>query len=120
MKGAQVLMVDDDPNILKFVSANLRARGFDVTTAEDGETALKIVEQAMPNLIILDLLMPGIGGAEVCRRIREWSDVPIIILTAIGESRTMLELKSLGANHYITKPFDISDFLQSVKVALEQ
>ena len=120
MKGAKVLMVDDDPNILRFVSANLRARGFDVTTAEDGETALKIVEQAMPNLIILDLLMPGIGGAEVCRRIREWSDVPIIILTAIGESKTRMELKSLGASDYITKPFDIPDFLQIVRVALEQ
>ncbi|MBM3133276.1 MAG: response regulator [Chloroflexi bacterium] len=114
----RVLMVDDDPVIVKFVSANLRARGFEVVTAEDGEAALRAMEQTTPNLVLLDLLMPGIDGFEVCRRIRRNSAVPIIVLTAIGESSTRLELLSLGANDYITKPFDVADLLRRVRSML--
>lgn len=114
----RVLMVDDDPVIVKFVSANLRARGFEVVTAEDGEAALRAMEETMPNLVLLDLLMPGIDGFEVCRRIRRSSTVPIIVLTAIGESSTRLELLSLGANDYITKPFDVADLLRRVRTML--
>jgi len=111
--------VDDDPIILKFVSANLNARGFKVLTAGDGESGLKVLEQTLPDLIILDLLMPGIDGYEVCRRIREWSNVPIIVLTAIGESNAKLKLLELGANDYITKPFDIGDLMEHVREILQ-
>ncbi|NQT74443.1 MAG: response regulator [Chloroflexi bacterium] len=114
-----VLMVDDDPNILKFVSANLEIRGYDVITAEDGETALEVMDRTMPNLVILDLLMPGIDGFDVCRHIRKSSDVPIIVLSAIGESNTRSELLALGANDYVTKPFDIRDLLDRVQSTLD-
>ena len=119
MDKTSILMVDDDPNILKFVSANLEIRGYDVTTAEDGETALQIIDQIEPNLVILDLLMPGIDGSDVCREIRKSSNVPIIILTAIGESNTRTELLNLGANDYVTKPFDIRDLLDRVQSILD-
>lgn len=118
MEKPCVLMVDDDPNILKFVTANLEIRGYDVIAAEDGATALEAMDQTTPNLVILDLLMPGITGFDVCRHIRKSSDVPIIILTAIGESNTRTDLLNLGANDYITKPFDIRDLLDHVQSML--
>ena len=120
MEKTCVLMVDDDPNILKFVSANLEIRGYDVITAEDGETALEVMDRTTPNLVILDLLMPGIDGFDVCRHIRKSSDVPIIVLTAIGESNTRSELLALGANDYVTKPFDIRDLLDRVQAVLDK
>jgi len=119
MGNNRILMVDDDPMILKFVSVNLKVRGFQVTTAEDGEAALKAAKETSPDLVILDLLMPGIDGSEVCRRIREWSTVPILVLTAIGESTTKWRLIDLGANDYMTKPFDIADLLKRVKLLLQ-
>lgn len=119
MGNNRILMVDDDPMILKFVSVNLKIRGFQVTTAEDGESALKAAKETSPDLVILDLLMPGIDGSEVCRRIREWSAVPILVLTAIGESTAKWRLIDLGANDYMTKPFDIADLLAHVKLLLQ-
>ncbi len=115
MESKTILLVDDDPVILKFVSANLKIRGFSVITAENGETALNILEETVPDLVLLDLLMPKIDGIEVCRRIREWSSMPIIILTAVGESSKMIELLHLGADDYITKPFGIDELMARVK-----
>lgn len=120
MGNERILMVDDDPMILKFVSANFRVRGYDVVTAEDGESALRAVEQTPPNIVVLDLLMPGIDGSEVCRRIRQTSDVPIIVLTAIGESNTKWQLLDMGADDFMTKPFDIADLLTRVRTILDQ
>lgn len=117
---SRILMVDDDPMILKFVSANFKVRGYEVVTAEDGESALEAMNSVQPDLVVLDLLMPGIDGAEVCRRIREMSDVPVIVLTAIGESNTKWELLDLGADDYMTKPFDIADLLSRVRTLLKQ
>lgn len=119
MSKERVLVVDDDPIIVKFVSANLKVRGFDVITAEDGEAALEAMEKSMPSIVLLDLLMPRLDGFEVCRRIRKTSNVPIIVLTAIGEASTKFELLSMGADDYITKPFDIADLLTRVREILE-
>jgi len=119
MEKPCVLIVDDDPRILKFVTANLEIRGYDVIAAEDGKTALEVMDRTAPNLVILDLLMPGITGSDVCCHIRKSSDVPIIMLTAFGESNTRMELLSLGANDYITKPFDIKDLLDSIQSTLD-
>ena len=120
MENKCILLVDDDPVILKFVGANLEVRGYEVTTVEDGESALAIMDQIAPNLVILDLLMPGIDGFEVCRRIREWSNVPIMILTASGGPNLKQTLLDLGANDYITKPFDLIDFIGRVQVLLSK
>lgn len=118
MENKCILIVDDDPIILKFVSANMKVRGYDVFTVEDGESAMVIMDQIAPNVVILDLLMPRMDGFEVCRRIREWSDVPIMILTASGGSNIKQQLLDLGANDYITKPFDLTDFIGRVQALL--
>ncbi|NQT73767.1 MAG: response regulator transcription factor [Chloroflexi bacterium] len=120
MKSVTILLVDDDPVILKFVAANLKIRGFNVITAENGETALTILEKTIPDLVLLDLLMPKLDGMEVCRRIREWSSMPIIILTAVGEPSKMIELLHLGADDYITKPFGIDELMARVKSILRR
>ncbi len=120
MNNTRVLLVDDDPVILKFVGANLKARNFDVTTAEDGESALKAMEQTLPDLVILDIMMPGMDGVEVCRRIREWSRVPVIMLTAKNELNDKVTLLNLGADDYITKPFGIEELLARVRAVLRR
>ncbi len=120
MDNTRVLLVDDDPVILKFVGANLKARNFDVTTAEDGESALKAMEQTLPDLVILDIMMPGMDGVEVCRRIREWSRVPVIMLTAKNELNDKVTLLNLGADDYITKPFGIEELLARVRAVLRR
>ncbi len=120
MKETTILVVDDDPVIVKFVSANLKARGFSVVTAEDGEAAIKAMEQTLPDLVILDIMMPGMDGVEVCGRIREWSKVPIIMLTAKNELNDKVELLNLGADDYITKPFGIEELLARVRAILRR
>lgn len=120
MSDSTILIVDDDPVILKFVSANLKARSYDVLTAEDGKSALKTIEETLPDLVILDIMMPGMNGLEVCRRIREWSKVPIIMLTAKNELTDKVELLNLGADDYITKPFGIEELLARVRAVLRR
>lgn len=119
MEKKHILMVDDDPMILRFMSANLQARGYKVTTALDGESALQMARELCPDLVILDVLMPGIDGFEVCRRLREWSGVPILVLTAIGETNARWQFLQLGANDYMAKPFDIAELLKRVHRLLE-
>jgi len=118
MTNPTILVVDDDPLILKFVSANLRARDFDVIAAEDGESALKATKENNLDLIILDIMIPGIDGLEVCRRVREWSEVPIIMLSAKNDLTDKVELLNLGADDYLTKPFAIDELLARVVAVL--
>ena len=120
MGKTSVLVVDDDPIILKFVSANLRARELDVVTAEDGKSALEAMERHLPDLVILDIMMPGMDGIEVCRRIREWSQVPIIMLSAKSEVNSKVELLNYGADDYITKPFGIEELMARVRAVLRR
>jgi CheY-like chemotaxis protein len=80
MSTSRVLVVDDDPSTRRFVSASFQARGFDVIEADDSESALKIVKQHRPDMVILDIMMPGIDGIEVCDHIRQWSEAPIVFL----------------------------------------
>ncbi len=120
MKKTCVLVVDDDPIISRFVSANLKAREFEVITAEDGPSALKAMEERLPDLVILDIMMPGMDGNEVCQRIREWSQVPIIMLSAKTEVSSKVDLLNTGADDYITKPFGIEELMARVKAVLRR
>ncbi len=117
MDKTQILVVDDDVAISRLLSANLRARGYDVITVVCGEEALQVVEKELVDLIILDIMMPGINGVEVCRRIREWSKVPIIILSARGDEKDKVKCLELGADDYLTKPFGIAELMARVKTA---
>ncbi len=118
MHKPHIVVVDDDPAILRLLSANLKGRDYDVTTILDGEEALKVVERELVDLIILDIMMPRLDGMEVCARIREWSQVPIIMLSAQGEERDKVKCLELGADDYLTKPFGIAELMARVKTAL--
>ncbi len=102
---AEVLVVDDDQTVREVVVSYLRAGGHQVTEAGDGETALSAMRHHRADLVVLDLMLPGVGGLEVCQRLRETTDVPIIMLTALGSESDRLVGLRLGADDYVTKPF---------------
>jgi two-component system KDP operon response regulator KdpE len=117
MDKKHILVVDDDPAILRLLSTNLKARGYEICTATDGEESLEAVQKDFVDLIILDLMMPKVDGVEVCRRIREWSDIPIIILSARGDENDKVKCLELGADDYLTKPFGIAELMARIKTA---
>ena len=120
MSKIQVLVVDDEPRYLKLVGYNLEAAGYEVITAANGEEALSLVAQKIPDLIILDIRLPGIDGYEVCTRVREFSSVPIIMLTAKGEEREKVQGLRLGADDYVTKPFGAEELMARVETVLRR
>jgi len=117
MEKKKILVVDDDPAILRLLSTNLKARGYEVVTAANGEESLEAVQRDFIDLIILDIMMPKVDGVEVCRRTREWSSVPIIILSARGDENDKVKCLELGADDYLTKPFGIAELMARVKTA---
>ena len=102
---ADVLVVDDDPTVREVVVSYLRAGGHDVTEVGDGEAALSAMRRSRADIVVLDLMLPGIDGIEVCRRLRDVTDVPIIMLTALGSENDRLTGLRMGADDYVTKPF---------------
>ena len=114
----RVLVVDDEPPIVRAVAANLRVRGFEVVTAASGETALAAVEAHQPDCVVLDLGLPGIDGLEVLRRLRTWTQVPVVVLTAIDGERDKVAALDLGADDYVTKPFGVAELMARIRVAL--
>src|SRR5579859_1441270 len=118
MSGARVLVVDDEPRVLRLLRTALGERGYDVTAAASGEEALAALDRRLPDVIVLDVVMPGTSGLEVCRRVRERSAVPIIVLSARGEERDKVAALDLGADDYLTKPFGMEELLARIRVAL--
>jgi two-component system KDP operon response regulator KdpE len=114
----RVLVVDDEPPIVRAVAANLRVRGFEVLTAASGEGALAAVETHQPDCLVLDLGLPGIDGLEVLRRLRTWTQIPVIVLTAIDGERDKVTALDLGADDYVTKPFGVAELMARIRVAL--
>ena len=114
----RVLVVDDEPPIVRAVAANLRVRGYEVLTAASGDTALAAVEAHQPDCVVLDLGLPGIGGLEVLRRLRTWTEVPVVVLTAIDSERDKVAALDLGADDYVTKPFGVAELMARIRVAL--
>ncbi len=118
MPAEHILVVDDEPAILRALSAALRARGYVVHTATTGQGALDQTALLEPATVVLDLGLPDIDGVEVCRLIRQWSEVPIVVLTADGaDDRKVLAL-DVGADDYVTKPFSTPELLARLRVAL--
>lgn len=116
----KILVVDDEENIVNVVKAYLEKENFKVMTAKDGEIALNIFNKEEINLIILDLMLPKISGEEVCRRIRTYSNVPIIMLTAKVEEDERIEGISIGADDYLTKPFSVRELVVRVRALLRR
>lgn len=123
MAGAKILVVDDEPFIVELVKFNLESAGYEVITASDGHEALKLIEKEHPDLIILDIMLPGIDGMEICRALRfkrETRDIPVILLTAkTGEIDKVLGLE-MGADDYITKPFSPRELVARVRAVLRR
>ncbi len=115
-----ILVVDDEPSIQHFIKRNLELRSFRVSLAINGLEALAQFEQANFSLIILDIMMPGMDGLEVCRRIRQRSTVPIIILTALDEETDKIAALDQGADDYLTKPFGVGELMARVKAVLRR
>ena len=116
----RILVVDDEKIIVKGIKFNLENEGFDVETAYNGEDALEIIKNVHLDLVILDLMMPKLDGLETCRRIREFSTVPIIMLTAKGETFDKILGLELGADDYISKPFDTKEVIARIKAVLRR
>jgi len=104
-RAERVLVVDDDSTVADVVRRYLERDGYAVQLAGDGETALRLAAEQRPDLVVLDLMLPGIDGLEVCRRLRASSDVPVVMLTALGEESDRVVGLQLGADDYVTKPF---------------
>lgn len=116
----RVLVVDDDPPSVKMISFLLREEGYDVVSADNGVTALELVDREPPDLVILDVMMPHLDGFEVCRRMRQKVDVPIIFLSAKGETVDKVTGLQLGADDYLAKPFEPAELLARVKAVLRR
>lgn len=118
--GAHVLVVDDEPQIRRALRAGLQAHGFEVVLAADGEAALDAAALQPPDVVILDLGLPDRDGIEVVRQLREWSSVPILILSVRGAEREKVLALDSGADDYLTKPFGMDELLARVRAALRR
>jgi two-component system, OmpR family, KDP operon response regulator KdpE len=113
-----VLVIDDEPQILRALRTILTAKRFKVTTANNGETGLALAAANPPDLIILDLGLPDIDGFTVCSRLREWSNIPIIVLSVRDSEKDKVRALDQGADDYLVKPFGIEELLARIRVAL--
>jgi len=118
--GASILVVDDEREIVRSLQRALKVHGYNVLTASSGEDAVETVAKQRPDLLLLDLLLPGMSGLEVCRQVRAKSNVPIIVLSVKEAERDKVEALDLGADDYVAKPFGVDEVLARVRVALRR
>lgn len=116
----RILIVDDERQITRVLSRGLTSKGYDVHVAADGEAALQTFGDWHPDLVITDLSMPNMNGLELCRRLRAFSEVPIIVLSVKGEERAKVEALDAGADDYVTKPFGIDELLARIRATLRR
>ena len=119
-KNTTLVVADDDPQLLRLMARNLQLEGFDVLAASDGQQALELIENHAPDLVLLDVMMPKMDGFTVCSRVREFSAVPIIIVTARGQDQDKVRGLDLGADDYLTKPFSVEELLARVRAVLRR
>ena len=120
VKKTTIVAADDDPQLLRLVTRNLEFEEYEVLPASDGQQALEQVEAHSPDLVLLDVMMPRMDGFTVCQRIREFSTVPIIIVTARGQDQDKVHGLDLGADDYLTKPFSVDELLARVRAVLRR
>ncbi len=114
----RVLAVDDEPSMLRGLAVNLRARGYEVDTAPTGEAALELAALHPPNVVLLDLGLPGITGFDVIADLRSWTDTPIIVLSALSDQADKVHALDAGADDYVTKPFGMEELLARLRAAV--
>jgi DNA-binding response OmpR family regulator len=120
LKKVTILTADDDPQLLRLIARNLELEDYQVLTATDGQQALELIEAHTPDLVLLDVMMPKMDGFTVCQRVREFSMVPIIIITARGQDHDKVQGLDMGADDYLTKPFSVDELLARVRSVLRR
>src|SRR5439155_14453221 len=118
--AGMILVVDDEPQILRALQTNLRGAGYEVETAATAEQALAAAALREPEAVILDLVLPDRSGTEVCRELRTWSSVPVIVLSAIGDESEKVAALDAGADDYVTKPFGMAELLARLRAAMRR
>lgn len=119
-KKTTILVADDDPQLLRLITRNLQLEGYEILAASDGQQALEAVETRAPELVLLDVMMPRLDGFTVAERVREFSSVPIIIVTARGQDQDKIRGLDAGADDYLTKPFSVDELLARVRAVLRR
>ncbi|MGZ4482158.1 MAG: response regulator transcription factor, partial [Gaiellales bacterium] len=120
MSHGLILVVDDEPQILRALTTNLRGAGYEVARAATGEEAIASAVARPPDAVVLDLVLPDLSGVDVCRELRTWSSMPIVILSAIGEEGQKVEALDAGADDYVTKPFGMDELLARLRAAMRR
>jgi two-component system, OmpR family, KDP operon response regulator KdpE len=120
VEQTRVLLVEDDPNIVDLIRSNLAVRGFDMMVSTDGVRALQLLESGRPDVVLLDLMLPGVDGMELCRAMRERSAVGIIVVSARRGERDKVSALNMGADDYMTKPFSIEELLARITATLRR
>src|SRR5438067_8941207 len=120
VKKTTIVAADDDPQLLRLMMRNLQFEGYEVIPASNGQQALEEIEEQVPDLVLLDVMMPKMDGFTVCQHVREFSTVPIIIVTARGQDQDKVRGLDLGADDYRTKPFSVDELLARVRAVLRR
>lgn len=120
MRNRRILIVDDEVSVVKLLRSNLEANDVRTLTATNGAEALQTIEMELPDLMILDIMMPQMDGFEVCRRVREWSQIPIIMLSGKDDTMDKVKCLDLGADDYITKPFTLDELMARVRAVFRR
>ena len=120
MSAGRILAVDDEPDILRALETILRSAGYEIDTAASGEEALAQATLRLPDAVILDLVLPDRSGIEVCRELRAWTQIPILLLSVVGEDDEKVEALDAGADDYVTKPFSVNELLARLRAALRR
>jgi len=120
VSGARILVVDDEPQILRALRTSLRGAGYEVETAETAEQALTAAAVHPPDAVILDLVLPDGRGTDVCRELRTWTSVPVIVLSVVGDESEKVAALDAGADDYVTKPFGVDELLARLRAALRR
>ena len=118
--SVKILVVDDEPLYIRLLKVNLETEGYEVVTASNGEEALDMLSQTLPDLLIMDVMMPKLDGVTTCQRIRQFSNVPIILLTALGEEHDRVNGLNIGADDYVVKPFSATELVARVRAVLRR
>ena len=118
--GDKILIVDDDPISIEIIEQGLQSEGYETLSAKDGQEAMRVFFNNQPDLVVLDVTMPKLDGYEVCRRVREISDTPIIMLTAMSGEEAIIKGLDMGADDYLTKPFRVGELLARIRATLRR
>jgi two-component system, OmpR family, KDP operon response regulator KdpE len=120
MSGGRILAVDDEPEILGALETILRSAGYEIDTAASGEEAVALATLRLPDAVILDLVLPDRSGIDVCRELRTWTQIPILLLSVVGDEDEKVEALDAGADDYVTKPFAVNELLARLRAALRR